>query len=115
MIDFEGEPARSLPERRLKQSPLRDVAGMLRSFAYAVSVAGVAHEIEIGARDEFLDGYWGAVEGSSVLPPRETAERLLRIFELEKAIYELGYELANRPDWVEVPVRGINRLLEESA
>jgi predicted trehalose synthase len=49
-----------------------------------------------------------------VLPPRGTAERLLRIFELEKAIYEVGYELANRPDWVEVPVRGINRLLEES-
>jgi predicted trehalose synthase len=114
VIDFEGEPARSLLERRLKQSPLRDVAGMLRSFAYAVSMAGVAHEIEIGARDEFLAGYWEAVEGSSVLPPRGTAERLLRIFELEKAIYEVGYELANRPDWVEVPVRGINRLLEES-
>jgi trehalose synthase-fused probable maltokinase len=116
VIDFEGEPARPLPERRLKQSPLRDVAGMLRSFTYAASVAGVGDpEIETQARKEFLDGYMEAVQGAAVLPPRETTERLLRIFELEKAIYELRYELAHRPDWVPVPVRGIVRLLEEAS
>ena len=116
VIDFEGEPARPLPERRLKQSPLRDVAGILRSFTYAASVAGVAgHEIEIRARNEFLEGYMGTVQVAAVMPPRETAERLLRIFELEKAMYELRYELAHRPDWVSVPVRDIVRLIEEAA
>jgi maltokinase len=116
VIDFEGEPARPLPERRLKQSPLRDVAGMLRSFTYAASMAGLAgHEIETRARDEFLEGYMAAVNAAAVMPPRETTERLLRIFELEKAIYELRYELAHRPDWVSVPVRDIARLLEDAA
>jgi trehalose synthase-fused probable maltokinase len=115
VIDFEGEPARTLPERRLKQSPLRDVAGMLRSFVYAASVAGIGDgEVEERARSEFLDGYMTAIQPAGVMPPRETAERLLRIFELEKAIYELRYELANRPDWVPVPVREILRLLEEA-
>jgi trehalose synthase-fused probable maltokinase len=115
VIDFEGEPARPLPERRLKHSPLRDVAGMLRSFTYAVRVAGVEDEsIERRARENFLDGYTEAVQNAGILPPRETTERLLRIFELEKAVYELRYELAHRPDWVSVPVRGIVRLLEEA-
>ena len=115
VIDFEGEPARPLPERRLKHSPLRDVAGMLRSFTYAVRVAGVEDDsVEQRARDDFLDGYMHAVEDAGILPPRETAERLLRIFELEKAVYELRYELAHRPDWVSVPVRGIVRLLEQA-
>jgi len=115
VIDFEGEPARPLPERRLKHSPLRDVAGMLRSFTYAVRVAGVADDgVEQRARDEFLDGYMLAVQNAGILPPRETAERLLRIFELEKAVYELRYELAHRPDWVSVPVGGIVRLLEQA-
>ena len=115
VIDFEGEPARPLPERRLKHSPLRDVAGMLRSFTYAVRVAGVADDgVERRARDEFLDGYMQAVAEAGILPPRETAERLLRIYELEKAVYELRYELANRPDWVSVPVGGIVRLLEQA-
>jgi trehalose synthase-fused probable maltokinase len=116
VIDFEGEPARPLPERRLKQSPLRDVAGILRSFTYAASVAGVAgQEIEKRARTEFLEGYMAAVNAAAVMPPRETTERLLRIFELEKAIYELRYELAHRPEWVSVPVRDIVRLIEEGA
>ena len=96
VIDFEGEPARPLPERRLKQSPLRDVAGILRSFTYAASVAGVT-EHERRARDEFLEGYMDAVQSAGVMPPRETAERLLRIFELEKAIYELRYEARAPP------------------
>jgi maltokinase len=115
VIDFEGEPARALPERRLKRSPLRDVAGMLRSFTYATRVAGVEDEsVEQRARDVFLDGYLSAVQDASLLPPRETAIRLLRIYELEKAVYELRYELANRPDWVPVPVGGIVRLLEQA-
>ena len=116
VIDFEGEPARSLPERRAKRSPLRDVAGMLRSFTYAAAVAGVPQtEVEERSRTEFLDAYVDAVQGSGLLPPREATERLLRIFELEKAVYELRYELAHRPDWVPVPVAGIARLLEEAA
>jgi maltokinase len=115
VIDFEGEPARPLPERRLKQSPLRDAAGMLRSFTYAASVAGIEDAaIERSARQDFLEGYLHAAQPSGILPARETTERLLRIFELEKAIYELRYELAHRPDWVPVPVRGIIRLLEEA-
>ena len=116
VIDFEGEPARSLPERRGKRSPLRDVAGMLRSFTYAASVAGVPHtDVEERSRTEFLDAYMEKVHGSGLLPARETTERLLRIFELEKAVYELRYELSHRPDWVPVPVAGIMRLLEEAA
>jgi maltokinase len=113
IIDFEGEPARGLTERRLKASPLRDVAGMLRSFAYAASVAGLeGSSFEDTARGRFLDSYFEAMRSSGVLPPRETAERLIRIFELEKAVYELGYELAHRPDWVWIPVAGIQKLLE---
>jgi trehalose synthase-fused probable maltokinase len=114
VIDFEGEPARGLTERRLKASPLRDVAGMLRSFAYASSVSGTPYsEFEGPARRRFLDAYFEAMRSSGVLPPRENAERLIRIFELEKAVYELAYELTHRPDWVAVPVAGIVRLLEE--
>jgi maltokinase len=119
VLDFEGEPARPLLERRRKRSPLRDVAGMLRSFAYAASAAAIQRGApapegwEDQAREAFLKGYFGAVEGS-LLPPGEAAARtLLTIFELEKAVYELRYELNNRPDWVQIPVAGIARLLEE--
>jgi trehalose synthase-fused probable maltokinase len=113
VIDFEGEPARPLPERRAKRSPLRDVAGMLRSFTYAASVAGVPHtDVEERSRAEFLEGYYEAMQGSSLLPPRDASEQLLQIFELEKAVYELRYELTHRPEWVSVPVAGIVRLLE---
>jgi trehalose synthase-fused probable maltokinase len=116
VIDFEGEPARPLPERRNKRSPLRDVAGMLRSITYAVAVAGVGQSgIEERARAEFLAGYDGAVYGTGLLPSVDATERLLRIFEIEKAVYELRYELAHRPDWVAVPVAGIVRLLEQAA
>ena len=116
VIDFEGEPARPLLERRNKRSPLRDVAGMLRSFTYAASVAGVAGtEVEERARSSFLEGYSAAVEGSGLMPAADAGDRLLRIFELEKAFYELRYELAHRPDWVGVPVAGIVRILEEAA
>jgi trehalose synthase-fused probable maltokinase len=116
VIDFEGEPARSLAERRRKRSPLRDVAGMLRSFTYAASVADASHtDVEERARTEFLDAYVETMQGSGLLPPREATERLLQIFELEKAVYELRYELSHRPDWVPVPVAGIMRLLEDAA
>jgi maltokinase len=119
VLDFEGEPARAIPERRRKRSPLRDVAGMLRSFAYAASAASITEgaepppEWESRAREEFLAGYIPVADPSGLLPPGEEAfERLLAVFELEKAVYELRYELDNRPDWVEIPVAGIRRLLE---
>jgi trehalose synthase-fused probable maltokinase len=119
IIDFEGEPARPLPQRRAKRSPLRDVAGMLRSFAYATSAVQIQvgtpapPDFEQRARERFLERYLGAVD-STLLPAGEASVRnLLSIFELEKAIYELQYELDNRPDWVPIPVAGIRRLLED--
>jgi maltokinase len=118
IIDFEGEPARPLTERRAKRSPLRDVAGMLRSFAYvssAVEIQGNGRtpaDFEQHARERFLEQYLNSVD-STLLPAGEAAIlNLLAIFELEKAIYELQYELDNRPDWVPIPVAGIRRLLE---
>jgi maltokinase len=113
VLDFEGEPARSVPERRRKRSPLRDVAGMLRSFAYAASAAGFADAgWERRARDAFLEGYLGEID-LRIVPSGAALTRILTIFELEKAVYELRYELDNRPDWVHIPVAGIQRLLEE--
>jgi maltokinase len=121
LIDFEGEPARSLAERRRKRSPLRDVAGMLRSFAYAVSAVEILRGTaapegwESRARDEFLKGYRETAE-ASLLPAGEAAfQRLLTVFELEKAVYELRYELNNRPEWIHIPVAGILRMLETTA
>jgi maltokinase len=113
VIDFEGEPTRSLPQRRTKRSPLRDVAGMLRSFVYAAAVTGAPRDVEERARREFLDAYTRVVQPTGLLPSPEVTERLLRLFELEKAVYELAYELAHRPEWVPIPVAGILRLLEE--
>jgi maltokinase len=118
IIDFEGEPARPLHERRQKRSPLRDVASMLRSFAYATSAVEILRgrsapeEFEQRARERFLEHYFERVD-STLLPTGEAqVANLLSIFELEKAIYELQYELDNRPDWVAIPVAGIRRLLE---
>jgi maltokinase len=118
ILDFEGEPARSLLERRRKRSPLRDVAGMLRSFAYAASASELLRGVptpegwEERARKAFLDAYLDSVE-PTLLPAGQTAiDKLLAIFELEKAVYELHYELNNRPDWVPIPVAGIARLLD---
>lgn len=118
VLDFEGEPARPLPERRLKRSPLRDVAGMLRSFSYATAGSKLlrGHEApadwEERARERFLVGYHHAVDNSLLPPGQQATEQLLAVFELEKAVYELRYELNNRPDWVAIPVAGIVRLLE---
>jgi maltokinase len=118
ILDFEGEPARSLPERRRKRAPLRDVAGMLRSFAYAVSAVDLLRGTpapegwEERAREEFMAGYLETVDGT-LLPAGDVAiERLLTVFELEKAVYELRYELNNRPEWIHIPVAGILRMLE---
>ena len=119
VLDFEGEPARPLRERRRKRSPLRDVAGMLRSFSYAASAAEISAASgprRLGRarrRTAFLEGYFAAVDPSLLPPGRAATEQLLSIFELEKAVYELRYELDNRPDWVHIPVAGILRLLEE--
>jgi maltokinase len=118
ILDFEGEPARSLLERRRKRSPLRDVAGMLRSFAYAASASELLRGVpapegwEERARTAFLDAYHDAVEPTLLPAGQAATDKLLAIFELEKAVYELRYELNNRPDWVPIPVAGIARLLD---
>ncbi len=133
VIDFEGEPARPLSERRMKRSPLRDVAGMLRSFHYAVYAVLFDQEaegvyashpealasLELWARfwcrwvsAVFLKAYCETAERSSFLPrTREELQILLDVYLLEKAIYELGYELNSRPEWVRIPLQGILQLL----
>jgi predicted trehalose synthase len=115
ILDFEGEPARTLAERRRKRSPLRDVAGMLRSFAYLSIVAGGPGDWEEQARSRFLDGYLGVVDATLLPSGQAAVDRLLAVYELEKAVYELRYELDNRPDWVGIPVAGIQRLIEQVA
>jgi trehalose synthase-fused probable maltokinase len=120
ILDFEGEPARSVPERRRKRSPLRDVAGMLRSFAYAASASEIQNDVpapegwEEQCRTAFLDGYLATVEPELTPSGEEGIHRLLTVFELEKAVYELRYELDNRPEWVSIPVAGILRMLEDA-
>ncbi|HEX3691107.1 MAG TPA: phosphotransferase [Solirubrobacteraceae bacterium] len=118
IIDFEGEPARPLFERRQKRSPLRDVAGMLRSLSYAASAAKIMRgtpapaQFEEQARVIFLENYFATID-PALLPAGDAAiYNTLAVFELEKAIYELQYELDNRPDWLPIPVAGIARLLE---
>lgn len=131
IIDFEGEPARSLAERREKHSPLRDVAGMLRSFDYAQAVARRAAPLAGGtaaaawselwhgvSRRAFLAGYLGATRGTPLLPPADRPEQLMALAEvyvLEKAIYELSYELNNRPTWVSIPLAAVAALAGQTA
>jgi len=130
IIDFEGEPARTLEERRSKHSPLKDVAGMLRSFNYA-GYAALSHVtadrpadtslLEPFVRDweqrtvgAFLDGYAEAIADCPIYPAEPTSARaLIDLFLLEKAFYELRYELDNRPGWVRVPLGGLAELLLE--
>ena len=120
LLDFEGEPARSLAERRGKQSPLRDVAGMLRSYSYAAAAglrayagdattaAGWARLWERAAAAEFLRGWQEAVNGHpDLLRDAAQGQKLLDAYLLEKAMYELLYELNNRPDWAAIPLSGI--------
>lgn len=128
IFDFEGEPERALSERRLKYSPLRDVAGMIRSFHYAVYSALLQHASvrpeDIPVLEKwadlwyhyvsgiFLSSYLNTVKGAPLLPGREELETLLQALLLEKAVYELGYELNNRPDWVTIPIKGIKFILK---
>jgi maltose alpha-D-glucosyltransferase/alpha-amylase len=121
IIDFEGEPARSLPERRKKRSPLRDVAGMLRSFDYAVHtallaerardvrrLAPAARAFRLWSSAGFLRAYLDAARFSELLPPSRAAlSLLLDLLILEKAIYEMGYEINHRPTWLGIPARGV--------
>ncbi|RVV98281.1 maltose alpha-D-glucosyltransferase [Mesobaculum littorinae] len=128
IIDFEGEPARSLQERQAKTSPLRDVAGMLRSFDYALW-STLRRRIDLGADPErtmaHVEGWRGATQGSFLSAYRETAsgsdlhpsdpafeQALLDLFLIQKAGYEVGYEMAMRPDWVDIPLRGLLALAE---
>lgn len=120
VIDFEGEPGRSLAERRRRTFALRDVAGMLRSFAYAADASGLLSGVaapegwEESCRSAFLAGWREAVD-PRLLPTSEPGlEKLLALFELQKLVYELRYELANRPDWAGIPVAGLERMLEVS-
>ena len=120
IIDFEGEPARSLRERRRRRSPLRDVAALLGSVSYAAAATrldGVAVPLawENAARAGLLAAYLGHVDAALLPAGDDATAALLRLFEIEKAVYELRYELQNRPDWVGIPVAGIVRLLEAEA
>ena len=132
IIDFEGDPARPQSERRIKRSPLRDVAGMLRSFHYATEAAllGLGGSGSVRPEDRrvlepwarfwqswssaaYLNSYLATAAGASFLPDsREELSMLLEVHLLEKAVYELGYELNNRPDWAGVPLQGILQLIE---
>jgi maltose alpha-D-glucosyltransferase/alpha-amylase len=124
ILDFEGEPARPIEQRREKQSPLKDVAGMLRSFSYAAYAGLFGHaasrpeqfeRLEPWARiwqtwtsAAFLRGYFLTAGGALFIPPDPAQrDRLLQLFVLDKALYELNYELNNRPDWVRIPLWGI--------
>jgi trehalose synthase-fused probable maltokinase len=119
IVDFEGEPLRPLAERRRKHAALRDAAGLLRSLAYAAaqaektSLSTLSRSWEAEASGAFLGGYYEAAAGRSFLPSdRRTADAVMRFFMLEKALYEVVYELANRPDWVAIPLRGLVNLLD---
>lgn len=129
IIDFEGEPARSFSERRLKRSPLRDVAGMIRSFHYAVYNALFKiksfSQVDMAILEEwatlwyhymsgiYLHAYLERVAGASLVPDNEEDLRtMLETFLLEKAVYELNYELNNRPDWVIIPIKGIKYIMK---
>jgi len=132
IIDFEGEPAVALSERRLKRSPLRDVTGMVRSFHYAAH-AGFLQYPFMHQQDRtflepwiqvwyqyisrlFLWSYLDTVQDAPFLPGKgEEFTILFDAFLLQKAVYELGYELNNRPDWVMIPIQGIRYILKASS
>jgi maltose alpha-D-glucosyltransferase/alpha-amylase len=116
IIDFEGEPSRPLAESRRKHSPLRDVAGMLRSFSYAKWSATKGSDLdewERKTRRAFLDAYAAAAKAGGLFDAFEDVAGLMRLFELEKVLYELRYELGNRPDWIQVPLSGLLAMLEK--
>lgn len=131
IVDFEGEPARSYSERRLKRSPLRDVAGMVRSFHYA-AYASLFLDNQIRKEDYkklmpimeewyryvshiFIQAYIDRVKDTHFIPKTKTElDTLMTTFLLEKAIYELNYELNNRPDWVVIPLNGIKAIMRRA-
>ena len=129
IIDFEGHSARTLGERKLKRSPLRDIADMIRSFHYAIQTAFYKHTLARPedapllepwtdiwhryVRESFLWSYLKTVSNAPFVPQnKEDIDIMLKAFLLERAVYELGYELNNRPEWVVIPLRGIKHLLE---
>jgi maltose alpha-D-glucosyltransferase/alpha-amylase len=132
IVDFEGEPFRPMDERRRKHSPLRDVAGMLRSFNYAAAIsldevtgdrptdraraAALMSHWERETSSAFLAAYALAVRGASSYPsnPVDVA-RLIELFVLEKALYEVRYELGSRPDWVRIPIAGLLERMQDAA
>ena len=133
IIDFEGEPLRPLAERRMKHCVLRDVAGALRSLSYAAATValglppGIARDEReqlvtmleqwrLSAATNFVQAYLGSAAGLASLPKsRNETSTLLNFFVLEKALYEIAYELANRPDWVGIPLAGVMHLIAEQA
>jgi maltose alpha-D-glucosyltransferase/alpha-amylase len=131
IVDFEGEPLRPIPERRQKNSPLRDVAGMLRSYAYASATAVrqmadiqpsalpvLQERAEAWRRqvtDAFMARYRAAMAGARSMPQEPgMADALLDFFTLEKALYEIDYELAQRPAWVAIPLAGVLGAIEDN-
>jgi maltose alpha-D-glucosyltransferase/alpha-amylase len=130
-IDFEGEPIRPIAERTQPQSPLRDVAGVMRSFSYAAragfkvfhrseaesrpSLEPWVHAWESDASAIFLDSYLKRMGDGPLLPGAASRQALLEAFILEKALYELAYELGNRPDWVDIPLAGLLQLVDPAA
>ncbi|MFW5821400.1 MAG: alpha-amylase, partial [Bacteroidota bacterium] len=130
IIDFEGEPTRSLTARSLKYCPFKDVAGMLRSFHYAIYMGQLEYKSKIPEDSEFLDPWleaWykkvsdtymesyleAAGEASFIPEKREHLDNLLSVYIIEKAIYEADYELNNRPDWLHIPLNGLKKILND--
>ncbi|HEX6998190.1 MAG TPA: maltose alpha-D-glucosyltransferase [Gammaproteobacteria bacterium] len=128
IIDFEGEPGRTFAERRAKGTVLKDVAGMLRSFDYALGAAAqrfaeqrrfdaavyepLLREWRDAVRAAFLERYRAAMRGNAAYPAQADAARLIELATIEKLLYEIRYELANRPDWLSIPLRGLAELLQ---
>ena len=128
IIDFEGEPGRPANERRYKRSPLRDAIGMVRSFNYATEAvlrSGRVRPEDLAALTPwaeawtawvtaaFLGAYLQRIDGSAMLPSSpQTVDLLLDFYEIEKVVYEVEYELNNRPDWLHIPLAGLARILK---
>jgi maltose alpha-D-glucosyltransferase/alpha-amylase len=127
ILDFEGEPARSIEERRQRDSALRDVAGMLRSLEYAALVAlhendeydnpalrNWTHTLNQWCETVFSNAYFGLTKDSTFMPPEDAIPHFLWVYLFDKALYEVRYELDHRPSWVWLPLRGLTRLLHET-